>query len=157
MIKKGFTLIELMVVIFIVALLASLVVVNVNNSRIKSRDAKRISDMGTVSSALAAYYADNHYYPTVGNNGLSNPNYGTITAALNTGGYLTSVPQDPRDTGSNVYSYRKCPAGCTNGAAVFCSSYVLCSYLENPQNNPLGSNNNFTVIGGENSTSTSCP
>jgi len=61
--KFGFTLIELMVVVFIVALLASLVVVNVNQARKKARDAKRIADLNTVATALQAFYADHHYYP----------------------------------------------------------------------------------------------
>jgi len=63
MTKKSFTLIELMVVVFIVALLASLVVVNVNQARKKARDAKRIADLNTVATALQAFYADHHYYP----------------------------------------------------------------------------------------------
>lgn len=60
---RGFTLIEIMVVALIIALLASVVIVNVNRARMKGRDAKRISDLNTVASALAVYYADNHEYP----------------------------------------------------------------------------------------------
>ncbi len=61
--KFGFTLIELLVVIAIIGILAAIVVMNVNSVRQKARDAKRISDLNTVASALQAYYADNHYYP----------------------------------------------------------------------------------------------
>ncbi len=61
--KTGFTLIELMVVVLIIMLLASVVIVSLSVSRRSSRDAKRISDINIVSSALQLYYADNHSYP----------------------------------------------------------------------------------------------
>lgn len=62
--KDGFTLIELLVVISIVGLLASTVLVAVNNAAMKSRDARRIADINQISKALELYYADNGRYPT---------------------------------------------------------------------------------------------
>jgi len=61
---KGFTLIELLVVIAIIGLLSTLAVVALNNARQKSRDAKRVSDIKQVSTALELYFADNNGYPT---------------------------------------------------------------------------------------------
>jgi len=63
MIKKGFTLIELMVVILIIMLLATVITVNVDQARKKARDAKRIADLNTVATAIQSYYADYHVYP----------------------------------------------------------------------------------------------
>lgn len=53
--QSGFTLIELLVVISIIALLSTLAVVALNNARIRSRDAKRLSDMNAVFKAMQLY------------------------------------------------------------------------------------------------------
>ncbi len=60
---KGFTLIELLVVIAIIGLLSTLAVVSLNSAREKSRDAKRVSDIKQVQTALELYYSDNQQYP----------------------------------------------------------------------------------------------
>ncbi|MBI3963654.1 MAG: type II secretion system protein [Candidatus Kerfeldbacteria bacterium] len=54
--KKGFTLVELLVVIAIIGLLATLAFVSLNSARAKARDAKRVSDVRQIQSALELYY-----------------------------------------------------------------------------------------------------
>ncbi len=68
---NGFTLIELLVVISIIGLLSSMVMVALNNARIKARDAKRIADVRQLVSALNLYYQNHNQYPDVtpGGNG----------------------------------------------------------------------------------------
>lgn len=61
--KRGFTLIELLVVIAVIGIVSTLAVVALNNSRASARDAKRISDLRQISSALELYYANNQQYP----------------------------------------------------------------------------------------------
>lgn len=56
--KKGFTLIELLVVIAIIGLLSTLAVVALNNARQKARDARRLSDIKQIQTALELYYND---------------------------------------------------------------------------------------------------
>ncbi|MBI5466368.1 MAG: prepilin-type N-terminal cleavage/methylation domain-containing protein [Candidatus Kerfeldbacteria bacterium] len=53
---KGFTLIELLVVISIIGLLSTLAMVALNNARIRSRDATRLSNMKTLQTAMEMYY-----------------------------------------------------------------------------------------------------
>ncbi len=61
--SKGFTLIELSVVIAIITILASISIPNVTRYLQKSRDAKRISDIQVLSLAIESFYDDNGHYP----------------------------------------------------------------------------------------------
>ncbi len=92
--KHAFTLIELLVVIAIIALLSTLSIVALNNARIKSRDARRLSDIKTIRTALEFYYNTEGHYPA------------TIIAGLpitSTAGeiYLTKVPTNPSPRADN--------------------------------------------------------
>jgi len=62
--KKGFTLIELLVVIAIIGLLSTMSVLALNGARARARDAKRVSDIKQIQTALEMYYNDNNVYPT---------------------------------------------------------------------------------------------
>jgi general secretion pathway protein G len=125
--RKGFTLIELLVVIAIIALLSTLAVVALNNARLKSRDARRVTDIKQVQTALELFYAENTAYPT------ATVTLGTASGAcLDTGsgsGFVASgscsssafmglVPSDP-GSGNYVYS------GAANG-----STYTITFSLE---------------------------
>jgi prepilin-type N-terminal cleavage/methylation domain-containing protein len=63
--KKGFTLVELLVVISIIGLLSTIAVVSLGAARSKARDAKRIADMKQVSTSLEQFYADQGGYPAM--------------------------------------------------------------------------------------------
>jgi general secretion pathway protein G len=95
--QKGFTLIELLVVIAIIGLLSTLAVVALNNARMKSRDAKRVSDIKQVQTAVELYYNDVNAYPS------------SITGSIASGGvtYMASVPTNPEpvDTGCTGATY----------------------------------------------------
>lgn len=61
--KKGFTLIELVVVIGLIALLATIVLSNLNGSRMKSRDVQRVSDINQIQKALQLYVTNQGKFP----------------------------------------------------------------------------------------------
>lgn len=63
--KKGFTLVELLVVIAIIGLLSTLAIVALNSARQRSRDAKRVSDVRQVQTALQLYFDGQNEYPFV--------------------------------------------------------------------------------------------
>ncbi len=65
--KKGFTLIELMVVISIISLLSVIVLTSLQAARQKARDSKRVSLVTQYTTALELYKLDHGYYPPIGN------------------------------------------------------------------------------------------
>lgn len=61
--KKAFTLIEILIVVVIVGILSTLAIVSLQNSRAKSRDAKRIANLKQIQTALEVYYYNYKKYP----------------------------------------------------------------------------------------------
>ena len=62
--KKAFTLIELLVVIAIISLLATMVILVVNDKRVDARDVRRKEDLKHLQAALEMYYTDHEFYPS---------------------------------------------------------------------------------------------
>lgn len=58
MIRRGFTIVELIIVITILGILLTLAVVGLNDSQIKSRDSERTSDVETIGTYLESYFRD---------------------------------------------------------------------------------------------------
>jgi general secretion pathway protein G len=67
--QKGFTLIEIMIVVVILSILASLIIPRIMNRPDQARVVKAQQDMRAIESALNMYRLDNFYYPTT-NQGL---------------------------------------------------------------------------------------
>ena len=61
--KKGFTLIEILVVIAILGLMASIIMASTASARMKSRDAKRKADLRQMATMMEMYYNQYGYYP----------------------------------------------------------------------------------------------
>ena len=56
--RKGFTLIEMLVVVAIIGLLSSTILVGLGNARSRARDARRISDLRQIQTGLENYYVE---------------------------------------------------------------------------------------------------
>ena len=96
--ERGFTLTELMVVIFIIGLLATVVLINVLPSQDKAMVTKAKADIATLESALEQYRLDNLAYPasTDGLNALvTAPPALAQPERYRRGGYIKKLPQDP--------------------------------------------------------------
>lgn len=102
--QRGFTLIEIMVVVVILAVLGALVVPKILENVDKARFARAQSDIRAIQTALDLYRLDNFKYPTT-EQGLAalvkQPVDPTITN-YRSGGYLGSLPKDPWN---NQYQY----------------------------------------------------
>lgn len=100
--SAGFTLIEMLVVVLILAILAALIVPRVVNRTSDAKRAKAASDIATLSSLLQQYRVDNDNYPT-SEQGLSALRVAPSDASNWRGPYTTKeIPADPW---GNEYSY----------------------------------------------------
>ena len=95
---RGFTLIEIMVVVVIMGILASLVVPKLIARTGESKVAAAKVDIATVMQALKLYRLDNQRYPTT-EQGLQalieKPTAGPAANGWKAGGYLEKMPKDP--------------------------------------------------------------
>ena len=126
--QKGFTLIELVVVISILAILAGAMIPRVTNRMAQSRDARRLADVQAVKHALDQFYIDKGRYPDAKQNasygGWDVSQDGDFIPDLIKEGYLTDVPKDPINDETYQYRYYLYPKG-TGGCKGDASFYVL--------------------------------
>lgn len=141
--QKGFTIVELLIVIVVIGILAALVITTYNGIQQKGRNTERNTDLKAVQGQLEAYYATNGRYP-------SNTDLGTTSASnvtfiqANMKGLDKEALRDPKAaTGSyalvngttataNVYAYEATDdsGGACNNTTTDCTKYTLTSKPE---------------------------
>jgi general secretion pathway protein G len=80
--ERGFTLIELVVVMSLIIILSAMALVQYRQSIVRSREAVLKDDLFKMRDAIDQYYADKNQYPAT-------------LEALATDGYLRAIPKDP--------------------------------------------------------------
>ena len=110
-IQKGFTIVELLIVIVVIGILAAIAFVAYGNVTKKARDSERTADAKALASKAEEYYANNGTYPTVaqltamqGLNAASKvtPGGGAVTDC----GTTLATPSTTVGSGANdVYCY----------------------------------------------------
>ena len=107
-VQAGFTLIELIIVISILAILAGAMIPRITSRLALGRDARRISDINAIRDAIDRYYQDKGVYPppkaSASAGGWDISNDGDFIPELLERGYLTEMPQDP--VNDDTYQYR---------------------------------------------------
>ena len=104
--QDGFTLVELMVVIVIIGLLATVVMLNVLPSQDRAMVQKARADVAVLEQAVESYRLDNLTYPAgeAGLQALVEPPAGLARPdRYREGGYVRRLPEDPW---GNPYQYR---------------------------------------------------
>lgn len=133
--EKGFTIVELLIVIVVIGILAALVITTFSGIQRKARDSERQTDINAVHGQVEAFYAQNGRYPTNAN--LDDDTW----VQANLPGLDVEALADPKGSSNdiaaaaaaNVYSYAETPAGCDNDPATAtadCDTYVLTATLE---------------------------
>ena len=109
--SKGFTIVELLIVIVIIGILATIGFVSFSSAQNKAKKSKTRCSFNTVKSKLGEYFADNNSYPSAKADVVTylNGNGGTTTAT---------------EFGDANYGYSATPAGCTT-AANDCTAFTL--------------------------------
>lgn len=135
--KKGFTLIELMIVIVILGVLMSTVLPKLTGAQGRARDTARMADLGNLSSALQVYMDDNGQYPgAVGTSECltSGGVTGTAIKAYLKGSNIMTDPLKTNAVGATPTcsngQYYYVPTAKNNVAK---SSYILCANTETYQ------------------------
>jgi len=134
--KKGFTLVELLIVIAIFALIANVTMISLGKARRESRDAQRMSDISQLRSALHLYSLEYGEYPDgedlalgVGSNLiLSSAEWSTDTTPPI---FMYSVQRDPRMINQSASA---CTASsddiCDYGYSINSNDFTIYFYLE---------------------------
>ena len=140
MTSRGFTLVELMIVIAIIGILATALFPSMTGYLKRSRDTARISGMKDISTALGAFYADKERYP-IAIGSATAAAVGTGTDELAPSKYLPKgMPVDPqtasRNNGAGAATNANYGYGTgTNNSA---PSYALTAILENANGGNTG-------------------
>lgn len=108
--QKGFTIVELLIVIVVIGILAAIVIVAFNGVQARANFSREKSDVANINKVIQLYYADNNIYPMtsdwVGWDQAANFVPGLVPA------YASSLPQMPTTNANNdSYLYRSNTAG----------------------------------------------
>ena len=132
--QEGFTIVELLIVIVVIGILATLVIVTFTGIQQKARNTKRQTDINAIQSHVEAFYAQNGYYPT-----LAHMNDATWRSA-NVKGLDADALKDPKGSAqtlvaapsANSYAYEpETSAGASCAAdETTCAQFSLTATLE---------------------------
>ena len=89
--ERGFTLIELMIVVAIIAILAGILIPNFVNARAQAQTSACESNLRSIATALELLYADEQDYGTVGTHDVTPNNLKGASGVF----YLNNTPKDP--------------------------------------------------------------
>ncbi len=83
--NKGFTVVELLIVIIIIAIISVIALPQFINAQDRGKQSQTVGNLRSVGNALALYHTDNNTYPVT-------ISIDTVKSTLEDGGYMSSVP-----------------------------------------------------------------
>jgi len=129
--SKGFTLIEMLIVIAVISILAGIVLVGITGFQSSARDTKRVGDLRSIQNNLELYFTRCGHYPTsgtCGNPSTTGLEWDALETELVAQGIISAdrLANDPQNNPSNsaspTYEY---------GVSSDGSSYTMKAILEN--------------------------
>jgi len=135
--QQGFTIVELLIVIIVIGILATLVITTFTGIQQKARDTKRQTDINALQGQIEAYFAQNGFYPTLTN--MNTPSFvsgqlkGLDSTALCDPSEKTSPCTLADNPAANVYAYHVRAADGTttcDNSTNNCAQYTLTATLE---------------------------
>ena len=142
--KSGFTLVELLVVMVVIGILATITIVAYNGIQGRARDDRRRTDIANITKALELYYQDNGAYPIPSgttstiNSGWfsSNDSSWTTFSGFLSPSIIKSVGVDPRNNGHPLTTAANYGYAYFSGSSTYCGAapgqwYLLVYKFEN--------------------------
>ena len=115
--QPGFTIVELLIVIVVIAILAAISIVAYNGIQQRARDANRLNDAKNIEKSLRIYLAQNgSLFPPTSSSGLgwevsNEGNPGDFMETLVNSKTISKVPLDPKNDNTMYYQYYLYNAG----------------------------------------------
>ncbi|HPF14468.1 MAG: prepilin-type N-terminal cleavage/methylation domain-containing protein [Planctomycetes bacterium] len=124
--RRGFTLIEIVIVLMVIGLLVGIVAPKVQSQSARTRDTRRVQDLRTFIDAIEQFKLDHGDYPAPGKlvGGWDRSGDGDFLPELVNQGYVRAPLADPIEDATHYFAYRKLPAG-TYGCVGPGSYYVI--------------------------------
>lgn len=122
--QRGFTIVELLIVIVVIGILAAITIVAYNGVQQRARDTARTAAVKSVMKALELYRVDNDTYPSVGTDGVGYAMSTLSTALVPT--YIKAIPNDPNPSSPNYQYVRSTAASGAYGIRVYYESKAPC-------------------------------
>ncbi|MGC8851843.1 MAG: prepilin-type N-terminal cleavage/methylation domain-containing protein [Minisyncoccia bacterium] len=122
---QGFTIIEMLIVVTIIAVLSGLILRGMGGALPKTRDSRRLGDLKNIQNMLELYYTKTGSYPSAFEGGSFLTEFELEVALQAQLGSNVKVPRDPSG-GPNHYYY--CPGAASATGSI--TSYILGAVME---------------------------
>lgn len=142
--QKGFTIIELLVIVVIIGILSTLVISTYSGVQAKNRNSDRQASIDTLQGQLETYYAQYNKYPTLANvndpawrkanlvkatdGELQDPSWNTKNSNCTANGYAVATNQPEKDC--YAYQVTGTDGSTCDNVNVDCAQYTLTAMLE---------------------------
>ena len=137
--SKGFTIVELLIVIVVIGILATLVIVTFTGIQQKARNSQRQSDLQALQTQLEAFYSQNGYYPALADinttswrdSNMKNLDKNAMIDPSNSDQTSATLASEPA---AKVYSYEVTDSDDAACSGETCAKYTLTATYEGTVN-----------------------